>query len=125
MALTELWHTPSPSSGFLEGVALQILPHRVCVLSFRYEGANAGWEKGELRFLEVAAYKCTYMGALTVEMVESAYDRLVDMGSTQWLLEAITAQAARGGSAPLRHLRICFDDGPCYEFICTGFESQF
>jgi len=123
-ALTELWHTPGPSSGFLDGVALQILPGRVCVLSFRYEGTNTNWEKGELRFLGVATYKCTSMLALTVDMVESAYDKLVDMGSTPWLLEVATAVDARGGTAPLKHLRICFDDGPCYDVICTGFEPQ-
>jgi len=77
-----------------------------------------------LKFFDVVALKCTYMSGLTVEMIESAYDRLVDMGSTPWLIETAAAHAARGGSVPLRHLRICFDDGPCYELICPGFEAR-
>jgi hypothetical protein len=123
MAMTELWKTPSPSSSFLEGVAFKILPKRTCVLSFSSEGASGGWKTFELRFREVAAFKCTYLPALTVEMIQSAYDNLVDMGSSAWLAEAKSVRTHASEGAPLKHLRISFDDGPCYEFLCTGFEA--
>jgi hypothetical protein len=118
--MTELWKTPGASSGFLEGVAFKVLPGRTSVLSFQFEAANGGWETCELLFRHVAAFKCTYLPALTAEMVQSAYDRLVEVGSSSWLSEAHTARQREPIS--LRHLRICFDDGPCYEFLCGGFE---
>jgi hypothetical protein len=122
MTQNELWFTPTPSSGFREGVVFAALPQRVCDLSFYYEGASGNWDGCVLRFNEVAAFKCTYMPALTSEMIESAYDKLIDMGNTAWLEEAALVQARRSRGVPLRHLRICFDDGPCYEFLCRGFE---
>ena len=118
--MTELWKTPSPSSGFLEGVAFKVLPRRTCVLSFQFEGANGGWETCELLFHGVAAFKCTYLPALTAEMIQSAYDKLVAIESTSWLRDANSVR--RLEPTPLRHLRICFDDGPCYEFLCAEFE---
>jgi hypothetical protein len=122
MAMNTLWQTPAPSSGFLEGVSLKVLPKRVCTLAFRYEGTEGRLDSCELRFAGVEAFKCTYLTSLTVEMIESAYDKLIDVGSSQWLDEAITAANRRGTMPSLKHLRICFDDGPCYEFLCTGFE---
>src|SRR5262245_54908170 len=120
--MTELWQTPSPSSSFLEGVTFKLLPRRTCVLSFAYERASGGWETSELRFHEVVAFKCTFQPALTAEMIESAYDKLVDIGRSTWLDEAHQVRMPEGGGALLRHLRICFDDGPCYEFLCPRFE---
>jgi hypothetical protein len=108
----------------LEGVTFKILPRRTCVLSFTYEGASGAWETSELRFDEVAAFKCTFQPALTAEMIESAYDKLVDMGSSSWLDEANRARVPEGAGTVLRHLRICFDDGPCYEFLCPRFELR-
>src|SRR5262245_521123 len=110
MALTELWRTPSPSSSFLEGVTLQQLPRRVCALSFRHEGAESLMESCEIRFHEVVAFRCTYLPALTVEMIQSAYDKLMDMDTTSWLVEVNAVLVSTGMTAPLRHLRICFDD---------------
>ena len=123
MSITEYWQTPSPSSNFLEGVAFRVLPKRTCSLSFKSEDANGNWETFDLRFREVAAFKCTYLPALTAEMIQSAYDKLVDMGESTWLAEARSVRTHANEGTPLRHLRICFDDGPCYEFLCTGFEA--
>ena len=118
--MTELWKTPSPSSGFLEEAAFKVLPRRTCVISFQFEGANGVGQTCDLVFRDVAAYKCTYLPALTAEMIQSAYDKLVEIGSSTWLSDASSVR----GLEPilLRHLRICFDDGPCYEFLCAGFE---
>jgi hypothetical protein len=118
--MTELWKTPSPSSGFLEGVAFKVLPGRTSVLAFQFEAANGGWETCELLFRDVAAFKCTYLPALTAEMIQSAYDRLVEFESSEWLSDANSVRRVEPRSP--RHLRICFDDGPCYEFLCAGFE---
>jgi len=120
--MSELWSAPSPSSGFLKEASLGILPQRSCILSFTFEGASGDPETCELRFREVVAFKCTYLPALTVEMIRSAYDKLVDVENSPWLAEARSVRTMEG-DASLRHLRICFDDGPCYEFLCKGFES--
>lgn len=89
---------------------------------FKYESDTGEFRSCELRFLGVEAYKCTYLTSLTVDMIESAYDELVDMGETVWLAEAKLVAQQRGQLPNLKHLRICFDDGPCYEFICLDFE---
>jgi hypothetical protein len=122
MAMTELWVTPSPSSSFLEGIAFKVLLKRTCILSFQYEGASGDWDSGELRFRDVAAFKCTYLPALTAELIQSAYDKLVEVGSSEWLSDANLVRASSAITTPLRHLRICFDDGPCYEFLCADYE---
>jgi nicotinamidase-related amidase len=53
------------------------------------------------------------------------YDRLSDLGRTQWL-DGIRQQLSRFGDdvQALRHLMIYFDDGPCYEFICRSFKIE-
>jgi hypothetical protein len=122
MAMKTLWQTPAPSSGFLEGVSFKVLPKRTCALSFQYESLEGQMETCELRFVGVEAFKCTYLTSLTVEMIESAYDRLVDLGASQWLHEVKDVFKTQGASPALKHLRICFDDGPCYEFLCSGLE---
>jgi hypothetical protein len=119
MAMTELWKMPSPSSG-LEGVAFKELPRRTCVLSFQYEDPDGAFATCELHFHDVAALRCTYLPALTADLIRSAYDKLVEIRNSPWLSEANSVRWDR--PKPLRHLRICFDDGPCYEFLCAEFE---
>jgi hypothetical protein len=119
MAMTELWKMPSPSSG-LEGVAFKEMPRRTCVLSFQYENRDGGFAACELRFHDVAALRCTYLPALTADMIRSAYDKLVEIRNSAWLREANSIRPDE--PKLLRHLRICFDDGPCYEFLCVEFE---
>ena len=117
--MTELWKLPTPSSG-LEGVAFKELPRRTGVLSFQYEDPDGGFATCELRFHDVAALKCTYLPALSADMIRSAYDKLVEIQNSPWLIEANSNRPDEPKSR--RHLRICFDDGPCYEFLCAEFE---
>ena len=70
-----------------------------------------------MSFQRVEAYRCTYLTALTAEMIRTAYGQLVDLGHTAWLTELLGDH-----SSPIeniRHFMICFDDGPCYEFACV------
>lgn len=114
-----LWKCPSPSSSFRSGVAFKTLPKRSSVLIFEYEGPDDGWLRMELKFIEVVALRCTYLPALTAELIQSSYDSLVDMGLSPWLAEVLGDHS--GQLSGLRHLRICFDDGPCYEFLCREY----
>ena len=65
--------------------------------------------------------RCTHLPALTVSMIQTSYGNLVDLGETEWLIEGqrLTDKWTKGRSkVSLRHLQLCFDDGPCYEFLC-------
>ena len=114
-----VWTLPFPSSG-LSGVGFQNLLGRSCALTCD-DGENS---PVRVVFEGVEAFKCTYHNACTLEMIET-YDRLTDLGRTQWL-DAIRQQLASFGNDvnSLRHLMIYFDDGPCYEFICRGFRVE-
>jgi hypothetical protein len=75
-------------------------------------------------FEGVEAFKCTHYRACTIDMID-AYDIVVDLGSTEWLTQ-IESQlvGSHENATGLRHLRIYFDDGPCYEFICRSFRVE-
>lgn len=121
--MNTLWNAPSPSSGFHEQAVLDILPKRVCSLSFSFEGDLGVPERVQLLFEGVVAFKCTYMYGLTVEMIASAYDRVVELPASPWLVEAKSGRMPLHAKERVRHLRVCFDDGPCYEFLCTEFRN--
>lgn len=118
-----LWNAPNPSSGFLEQAVLAVLPKRICSLSFAVEGDLGVAVRVELLFEGVVAFKCTYMYGLTVDMIESAYDRVVELPESPWLNETKSGRMPLYAKERVRHLRVCFDDGPCYEFLCTDFKA--
>lgn len=117
---------PVPSSALTRGPSLTSLLKRECELSF-YVEADDGDQKSGILFTGVEAYKCTHTTARSVEMINTAYDKLVRLDGSPWL-EEVTANSvsyyARRQATPkeLQHLMISFDDGPCYEVICTGFK---
>ena len=115
----ELWELPFPSSG-LSNVGFQKLAGRSCALICN-DGENT---PVRLVFIGVAAFKCTYHRACTIEMLKT-YDKLSDLGQTPWL-DGIREQLSSFGDEvkALRHLMIYFDDGPCYEFICQSFSIE-
>jgi hypothetical protein len=120
-----LWEIPlTPITG--EPTFTALGKHQ-CKLSF-YVEAEAGDRMMGLLFHRVEAYKCTYMTARSEDMIRIAYGKLVCLGSTPWLAEIteLSLNYYRGTmkSLPnLRHLMICFDDGPCYEISCDSFEA--
>jgi hypothetical protein len=73
----------------------------------------------------VEAFRCAYYYAVSADMIEIAYDRVVDLEATTWLSEIEGRLAsARQINYGLRHLVVYFDDGPCYEFICKEFSVE-
>jgi hypothetical protein len=119
-----LWESPVPSSGFLRGVSVQLRPRREIALTFEFEDANEEMHSGELVFSEVVHYRTTYMAALRADAIREAYDRVVDVGASPELHEVAAAMQANRRSAEVRHYRVCFDDGPCFDFIAASFESR-
>jgi hypothetical protein len=121
-----LWEMPVPSSALTRGPSFAALLKRECELSF-YVESDDGDKKAGILFDGVEAYKCTHMTARSVEMINTAYDKLVRLDDSPWLAEVKANSSAyytkrQGAPKELQHLMICFDDGPCYEFICIGFK---
>jgi hypothetical protein len=120
-----LYELPITSSARTRGPTFAALLKRECELAYYVETQN-GDRKIGIIFEGVEAYKCTYMTARSVEMINVSYDKLVRIDVSPWLA-AVQSNSSeyykrRQGSPPqLQHLMICFDDGPCYEIICVDF----
>ena len=118
-----IWQTLMSSTAFLNSSKFSILPKRKCLLEYSYEdeeGASTIFEK--LIFDGVESFKCTHYKACSLEMIK-AYCKIVDVGESDWLIEIKqNLSQAKVKAENLKHLRIYFDDGPCYEFICKSFE---
>ena len=118
-----IWKMPVPSTALLRDAKFSKLPKRKCLIEYFYEGEDDRsviFEK--LIFDGVESFKCTYFKANSLEMIE-AYDKVVDVGNSAWLSEiSHNLSESKVDSENLKHLRIYFDDGPCYEFICRTFE---
>jgi hypothetical protein len=121
-----LWTLPVASTALLNGTTFQKLSRRVCALVCEYEDDSDSVVSIKLLFDGVEAFKCTYQGACTPEMIRNSYDKVVDVGSSEWL-RSVQGQLISYGSQSvdeLKHLMIYFDDGPCYEFICRAFRVE-
>lgn len=117
---------PVPSSALTRGPRFAALPKRECELSF-YVESDDGDKKAGILLDGVEAYKCTHMTARSVEVINTAYDKLVRLDDSPWLAEVKANSLEyytkrQGAPKELQHLMISFDDGPCYEFICVGFK---
>lgn len=119
-----LYVLPVPSTTLLHGETLHVLPGRTCALTLEYEGDNDELVSLKLVFDGVEAFKCTYYKACSVELIRVAYDKVIELGSTDWFSEITERLSAVDADVPeLNHLAIYFDDGPCYEFICKEFRA--
>ena len=114
---------PVPSTALILSPKLVEGPQRllqiVCIYFDEVLGTNI---KLILKFESVRAYRVTYDGAVTAEEIHAAYDRVVNLGRTEWL-EYVHSNLARNKRSPreLNHFCIYFDDGPLFEFICENF----
>jgi hypothetical protein len=115
----ELWKLPVAPTALVKSPSLAVLPKRQCQISMEFE-VSAGIVRNTLLFEGVEAFKCTFLTSCSAEMFNTAYGKLVRLGASQWLAETQKINT-RISPKELQHLMICFDDGPCYEFICTGF----
>lgn len=120
---TIVWQSPVPSTAFLRGVRVDLRPNRQVALVFEFEDDD-GRRSSEAVFSEVAHYRTTCLPALTADMIRDAYDRVVDLGDSQELRATKAAMEANGRAPNVRHFRICFDDGPCFDFMATSFHSR-
>jgi hypothetical protein len=120
--LNELWKLPVSPTALVRSPQFSTLPKRQCEIAMEFEG-DTGIITTTLQLEGVEAFKCTYLTYCTAEMFNTAYGKLVQLGTTSWLADFHKiAGDSRRSSKDLQHLMICFDDGPCYEFICTGYK---
>ncbi len=116
----ELWKLPVAPTALIRSPSFAVRPKRQCEISLEFEGSS-GLVSNKLLFEDVEAFRCTYLTFCTAEMFNTAYGKVVRLdANTQWLTE-IKSAGNRKAPTELQHLMVCFDDGPCYEFICAGF----
>lgn len=121
--MNEIWKSPVPSTAYLREPRLLCHPKRRYVLELSWEADKAVAEC-RIEFSDVEAVRVTHLWSLSDEMLTSSYDRLVEVSPSDWAKSAMGVQRGRPVSVLLKHVRICFDDGPCYEFICPRVEVQ-
>jgi hypothetical protein len=121
----ELRKLPVPATSLYRGPFFCSLPKRRCEISFEIEEDGGALSKVTLVFDGVEAYRCTYLSSLSANVIKAAYGKLVQVDESPWVAE-ISQVYDKGGrtSKDLKHLMICFDDGPCFEFICLEFSVK-
>lgn len=119
-----LWETPVPSTSFIGSIHFGVFPKRTIKLEFSFEDNDGDEKKNILIFNEVISYKCTYLYGIASEMYTISYDKLVDMGETEWAKTIQNIMQRQGKEDKLFHYQICFDAGPCYEFICGNYQVE-
>jgi hypothetical protein len=76
---------------------------------------------GELLFRDVVHYRTTFLAALGADVIKEAYDRVVDVGNSRELQEIVSTIRSNGRQADVHHYRVCFDDGPAFDFVASSF----
>jgi hypothetical protein len=126
-----IWKMPVPVTGLIRGPHFTALGKRKCEISFSIEPEDGAEKWLSLQFGGVEAYKCTYLaslGSINRTLRTEAYGMVISIEESQWLSDirhSYGAYCGKRGQKPgeLQHLMICFDDGPCYELICSTFED--
>jgi hypothetical protein len=127
-----LWTLPVPPTAIMQGPVFRERLKRDCELRFSIE-AEDGSELWMALVLEgVESYRCVYLtsgGVVNQNLSREAYGALVSVSASAWLVQVEAAYLAYPRLAnwtpkKLQHLMIGFDDGPWYEFICTGFRVE-
>jgi hypothetical protein len=119
-----IWQSPVPSTAFFLDVSVQIKPGREIVLTFKFEDEKDQIRTVDLIFRDVVHYRTTYLPALRSQMIVDAYDKVVDLGNSDDLIGIASSIKENGWRIEITHYRVCFDDGPCFDFFASGFEEQ-
>jgi len=117
--MTKLFKLPRPSSG-QDGDGPTLTEH-----AGREYSIACTWDDIRVRlvFSDVRVVNCRHYGAISLSMID-AYDHVVEYESSQLLTDTRQLIGRMMDAGQYRHLAICFDDGPYYEFICKGFSAS-
>lgn len=92
------------------------------VWRLQIDGGDGAEDCEYIEFQGVEGYRVEIHMAITSPRWIDAYDRLIDLGDTEWLNQVrLTLHENKGDSTGLRHLMIYLDDGPCYEILCRDY----
>ncbi|SPE54238.1 hypothetical protein SBV1_1780003 [Verrucomicrobia bacterium] len=124
-----LWKMPVPATGLIRGPDFKELAGRKCEIAFSIEAEDGSEKWLSLGFEGVEVFKATYLtslGSVDPELQRQAYGAIISVEESSWLAgvkKSYLGYCATARLTPkeLQHLMICFDDGPCYEFICVSF----
>lgn len=120
-----IWKLPVSCSLLVREPKLTKGLRRRYTLSLEWENEDADRDgKAELRFEGVESYRVTHLWSLTIEMLEPGFGELVELPPSDWLRRSMDVRLGRPPGVVLRHFRMCFDDGPCYEFLCTDCQVE-
>lgn len=118
---------PIPSSHFTRGAKLATLPQRRCELMWSVEGEGTAEVQQSLVFDGVESFRCTYHKAVAATNIRTAYDKLIELEGSAYLMEIRGELEANDPAIvqSLRHLAIYFDGGPYFEFIAKDYAKSF
>lgn len=119
-----VWKMQGPSTGLIREPKMFVMSQRSSCLWWVAEEETGGGRNEALVFTGIEAYRCTYLLAYSVELLNATYDTLNDLGHTPFLSEITARLKGRTNIEELRHFAISFDDGPLFEFIARGFEFR-
>lgn len=120
-----IWELPVPCSLLAQAPKLMRGRHRRYSLILAWESETGDRiDIAKLRFAGVESYRVTHLWSLTREMIQTGYGRLVELTASDWARESMKVSLGRPPGLELRHVRVCFDDGPCYEFLCTDCQVE-
>jgi hypothetical protein len=128
---TILWKMQLPVSSVIRGPEFLDLGKRECEIRFSVEGEDGTEKWLALCFTGIEVWKCTYLtslGSVNQKLRQEAYGALIRVESSSWLSDVNRSYREHFAKMPdkvkeLQHLMFCFDDGPCYEFICAEFKG--
>jgi hypothetical protein len=109
-----VWQLPAKSQEFDEGPKIRQDPGERFIISYDFELDSGAYAWEELVFIGTVAFRFTESRHCSEDQV-GAYDRLQDLGRSDWFREL------RQPPADVHHYRIYFDDIGCYEVLAAAF----
>ncbi|HEY1212073.1 MAG TPA: hypothetical protein VGE93_00440 [Bryobacteraceae bacterium] len=121
-----LWEAPVASTGFVIGPVFQEHPGRTVLVSFDFENDRDRLTKAEVTFFKLVQFHITYEAALRIEMFE-AYDKIIELFDSEELQDLTEALGRKKIPYPsrVRHFRLCFDGGPCFDMFGESIEVRY
>lgn len=121
---------PEPSTSILRGPILRRIPGAYgkapSMSTVSYLAKQSGEPViQELQFLEPVA-KMIFSLFAVPEFALVAYDKVIELPDSDWLLEVrarIASRPSRMNPTDLRHFALMFDNGPFHDFVCRGFNQ--
>ncbi len=123
-----IWKLPFPSTAMLQFPNFNILPGPIFWIECEFDSDNDYYNDKKtvvtLFFEGVVVQQLRFSSALDVRDV-NAYDRVMQIGSSELQTMTLKAMLDRKRDIEnIKHLRIHFDDGYCFDLICKNFRSE-